>query len=78
MGGVLVSCFHLETVDRVHELAPGLATAWLVFDAREPGPLIERTVAHGHVAIHPNQAFITAGAGGRGPRQRPGGEHLDL
>ena len=58
-GRVLVSCFHLGTVDRVHELAPGLATAWLVFDAREPGPLVERTVAHGHVAIHPNQAFIT-------------------
>jgi glycerophosphoryl diester phosphodiesterase len=58
-GRVLVSCFHLGTVDRVHELAPGLATAWLVYDAREPGPLIEQTVAHGHVAIHPHQAFIT-------------------
>lgn len=58
-GRILVSCFHLGTVDRVHELAPGLGTAWLVFDAREPGPLIEQTAAHGHVAIHPHQAFVT-------------------
>lgn len=56
---ILVSCFHLATVDRVHELAPGLPTAWLVYDAREPEPLIARTVEHGHVAIHPNQLFVT-------------------
>lgn len=58
-GRILVSCFHLGTVDRVHELVPELGTAWLVFDAREPGPLIERTVEHGHVAIHPHQMFVT-------------------
>ena len=56
---ILVSCFHLETVDRVHELAPGLGTAWLVYDASEPAPLIERTVEHGHVAFHPHQSFVT-------------------
>jgi glycerophosphoryl diester phosphodiesterase len=57
-GRNLVSCFHLPTVDRVHELAPGLATGWLlgVFDDREP--LIERAAAHGHVAVHPHDALV--------------------
>jgi len=58
-GRMLVSAFHLPTVDRVHELAPGLATAWLVLDASDPGPLIERAAAHGHVAIHPHHVFVT-------------------
>jgi glycerophosphoryl diester phosphodiesterase len=58
-GRALVSSFHLPTVDRVHELAPGLATAWLLFDASDPGPLIDRAAEHGHVAIHPHHAFVT-------------------
>src|SRR3546814_3196986 len=29
-GRILVSSFHLPTIDRVHELAPDLATAWLL------------------------------------------------
>lgn len=55
----VVSCFHLPTVDRVHELAPGLPTGWLVFDAREPEPLIRTTVEHGHTAFHPHVTSIT-------------------
>ena len=57
-GRLLISSFHLPTIDRVHELAPGLATGWLVLDAREPDGLIERAAAHGHVAIHPHHAFV--------------------
>ena len=53
----LISSFHLPTIDRVHELAPGLATAWLVIDA---GPTtVERAAAHGHTALHPHHAFVT-------------------
>jgi glycerophosphoryl diester phosphodiesterase len=52
----LVSSFHLPTIDKVHELAPGLKTAWLVIDA---GPsAIERAAAHGHTALHPHHAFV--------------------
>src|SRR5688500_15437324 len=29
-GRNLISSFHLPTIDRVHDLAPGLATAWLL------------------------------------------------
>ena len=55
----VVSCFHLPTVDRVHDLAPALATGWLVFDARVPDPLIRTTVDHGHTAFHPHVTSIT-------------------
>jgi glycerophosphoryl diester phosphodiesterase len=57
--GIVVSCFHPDTVDRVHALAPDLPTGWLVYDATDHAPLIEQTAARGHVAFHPNQAFVT-------------------
>lgn len=59
-GRNLISCFHLPTVDRVHELAPTLATAWLLGPINDPGELIDRAVAHGHVAIHPHHGFVNA------------------
>ena len=57
-GRNLISCFHLPTVDRVHELAPGLATAWLLGMVEEPAVLIDKAAAHGHVAVHPHHAFV--------------------
>jgi glycerophosphoryl diester phosphodiesterase len=57
-GRNLISCFHLPTVDRVHELAPGLATAWLLGVIDDAAVLIDRAVQHGHVAIHPHHAFV--------------------
>lgn len=57
-GRILASCFHLPTIDRVHELAPGLATAWLLGFAEAPEPLIERAAEHGHVAVHPHHVFV--------------------
>ena len=52
----LVSAFHLPTIDRVHGLAPGLATAYLVID---PGADAVATAAsHGHRALHPHHAFV--------------------
>ncbi len=56
-GRLLVSCFHVPTIDRVHEQAPALATGWLAIDA---GPeLVERVAAAGHRALHPHHAFVT-------------------
>ena len=57
-GRALISSFHLATVDRVHELAPGLATAWLLGMVDDPISLVERAAEHGHVAVHPHHAFV--------------------
>ena len=57
-GRHLISCFHLPTVDRVHELAPGLATAWLLGLVEDPSALIGKAAARGHVAVHPHHAFV--------------------
>jgi glycerophosphoryl diester phosphodiesterase len=57
-GRNLISCFHLPTIDRVHELAPGLATAWLLGLIEEPGELIDKAAERGHVAVHPHHVFV--------------------
>ena len=57
-GRHLISCFHLPTVDRVHDLAPGLATAWLLGLVEDPGALIDKAAERGHVAVHPHHAFV--------------------
>jgi glycerophosphoryl diester phosphodiesterase len=57
-GRNLISCFHLPTVDRVHELAPGLPTAWLLGLVEDPGALIDRAADRGHVAVHPHHVFV--------------------
>ncbi|MGH9085574.1 MAG: glycerophosphodiester phosphodiesterase [Acidimicrobiales bacterium] len=59
-GRTLVSSFHLPTVDRVRELAPGLATGWLLGVAEDLGPLVDQAAAAGHVAVHPHHAFVDA------------------
>jgi glycerophosphoryl diester phosphodiesterase len=57
-GRALVSCFHLRTIDRVHELAPGLATGWLLGPVEDPAQLIDKAAARGHVAVHPHHVFV--------------------
>ena len=54
----LISCFHLPTVDRVHELAPGLATAWLLGLIDDIARLVDTAAERGHVAIHPHHVFV--------------------
>ncbi|HET6949591.1 MAG TPA: glycerophosphodiester phosphodiesterase [Acidimicrobiales bacterium] len=65
---MIVSCFHLPSVDRVRALAPNLATAWLVIGpANAPSPgapdpiatLVAEAADHGHRALHPHHAFVT-------------------
>jgi len=56
---VLVSSFHLPTVDRVRELDAGLATAFL--HIRIDGPTaLAQAVEHGHGALHPWDPFVSA------------------
>jgi glycerophosphoryl diester phosphodiesterase len=59
----VVSCFHLSTIDRVHELAPEMATGWLVglVGDDEGAELIARAVERGHRALHPHHALVTPG-----------------
>lgn len=57
-GRNLISCFHLPTIDRVHQLAPGLPTAWLLGLVEDGADLVDRAAAHGHVAVHPHHAFV--------------------
>ena len=50
---VLVSSFHLPSIDRVHALAPDVPTGYLT--VMEPAPLdaIGAAVVGGHRAVHP-------------------------
>jgi len=50
---VLVSSFHLPTVDRVRETAPGLPTGFLSFGL-DPGAALDTAAEHGHAAVHPD------------------------
>jgi glycerophosphoryl diester phosphodiesterase len=57
-GRILVSSFHLPTIDRVVALAPALGTGWLLGIVDDAPTLIERAAAGGHTAIHPHHAFV--------------------
>lgn len=58
-GPWLISSFRLETVDRCHELAPAVPTAWLVFAVdRDTPPML---AARGHAAVHPIVNAVDAG-----------------
>jgi glycerophosphoryl diester phosphodiesterase len=57
-GRMLVSSFHLPTIDRVHALAPRLATGWLLGLVESPHDLVARAADRGHVAVHPHHAFV--------------------
>ena len=51
---VLVSSFHLPTVERVHERAPDLATAFLLIAGMDLVEVVDMTADRGHVAVHPD------------------------
>ena len=50
---VLVSSFHLPSIDRVHALAPDLVTGYLAVMHPPPLDAIAAAVAGGHRAVHP-------------------------
>jgi glycerophosphoryl diester phosphodiesterase len=55
---VLVSSFHLPTIDRVRELDPDLPTGYLVVVDPLPLPGLEIAHEHGHAALHPYLAAM--------------------
>ena len=57
-GRIRVSSFHLPTIDRVRELAPTLATGWLLGMVEAPHDLVARAEEHGHQAVHPHHVFV--------------------
>jgi glycerophosphoryl diester phosphodiesterase len=57
---VLVSSFHLATVDRVRDLAPGVPSALLSFGL-DPLRALETAYEHGHDALHPDVWTLLAG-----------------
>jgi glycerophosphoryl diester phosphodiesterase len=54
---VLVSAFHLPTIDRVKVLDPGIPTAWLVVDVTDE--TLARLRASGHRVLHPHYRAVT-------------------
>jgi len=51
---VLVSSFHLPTVDRVHRRAPDLPTAFLFLAGMDLVEVVDLSADRGHVAVHPD------------------------
>jgi glycerophosphoryl diester phosphodiesterase len=57
---VLVSSFHLRTIDRVRSLDPAVPTAFLVVAWAAPAPTtLELCAARGHAAVHPWHGLVT-------------------
>jgi glycerophosphoryl diester phosphodiesterase len=54
----LVSCFHLDTIDRCRELAPDIPTAFLC--AIVPDGVAELLAERGHQAFHPWHPTVSA------------------
>jgi glycerophosphoryl diester phosphodiesterase len=57
---IVVSCFHLPTVDRVRALDPGLATACLMLGFTTVEAAVAEVAGHGHAAIHPHHSVVDA------------------
>lgn len=53
----LISSFSFRTIQACRAIAPQIATAWLRFEIDVP--MIERTAAAGHSAIHPWEPSVT-------------------
>ena len=50
---VLVSSFHLPSIDRVHALAPAIPTGYLTVLRPPPAEAVDAAVRGGHGAVHP-------------------------
>ena len=57
---VVVSSFHLPTIDVVHGIDPGVATALITLAMADPAWVVGTAAAGGHGAVHPQQEGITA------------------
>ncbi|WP_419926141.1 glycerophosphodiester phosphodiesterase [Candidatus Poriferisocius sp.] len=64
-GGVIVSSFDMEALNRIRAIDPGIPTAYLTFEVLAPDLLVDRVASAGHTAIHPyvastSQALVEA------------------
>jgi glycerophosphoryl diester phosphodiesterase len=59
---VLVSSFHLPSIDRVHALAPGVPTGYLTVLRPPPADAIDVAIRGGHGAVHPFFGVLADGA----------------
>jgi glycerophosphoryl diester phosphodiesterase len=50
---VRVSSFNIRAVDHIRETDPNLPTGWLTVERIGSHLILDRTVAHGHGAVHP-------------------------
>jgi glycerophosphoryl diester phosphodiesterase len=59
----VVSCFHLETIDRMRELAPDVVTGWLVglVGPDDGAQVVAEAGRRGHRALHPHHGLVTSG-----------------
>ena len=57
---IIVSCFHLPTVDRVRALDPSLATGCLMLGFSTVEAAVAEVAGHGHTAIHPHHSVVDA------------------
>jgi glycerophosphoryl diester phosphodiesterase len=55
---VLVSSFHLPTIDRVRALDGDLATGWLTLNLADAPAMLDALAERGHQAVHPHVAFV--------------------
>jgi glycerophosphoryl diester phosphodiesterase len=55
---VLVSSFHLPTIDRVRALDGGVATGWLTLNLADAPAMLDALAERGHRAVHPHVAFV--------------------
>lgn len=55
---VIVSCFHLPTLDRVREVAPEIPTAFLTYLSPPAADSVPLAVRGGHATIHPHWASV--------------------
>lgn len=58
---VIVSCFHLATIDRVKARSPRVRTGLLTLFDPPAAAGVELAVSRGHDAVHPHHAFVDAG-----------------
>lgn len=59
---LLVSCFHLPTVEAVRRLRPDMPTGYLVLDPTTPVDAVQVAVEGGHAAVHPWNPCVTEAA----------------
>src|SRR4051794_13351691 len=57
---IVISSFHLPTIDAVRTADPGVATGWITLAMVDQAWALTTAAEHGHGAIHPQEQAITA------------------